>query len=351
MVNIRPAGREDCSCRSPYNRILEQLDALASDITSAADIARDAYDVANAQAGQASQYAQDARDAADDALLHAQGAQQSADDALVQATASAGSASEAADSAADALQAVEDIQADIATIIAADIGAKVDKLTTAGFYLYSHNGSSQGEVQPVVAPTAATIPIRDSNGRMQAADPASGATDKTLVTANWVSQTGDSAANNIAHRTGDETISNIKTFYQKKDPWALVGSVNTRYKWYEICNFSKGQTFQEVMLDIRSTRQPVIYKAYFNVDNDAADLNLFKLASSIVNEVKIGVYDDEMVIHIYLYTPNYGYYICEASQINGYRTLPAHKITMTRLTANALDTLPTGSVEITAVTV
>ena len=53
--------------------------------------------------------------------------------------------------------------------------------------------------------TAATIPIRDANGRMKAADPASGATDKTLVTANWVSQSGDSAPNNLMHRNGNET--------------------------------------------------------------------------------------------------------------------------------------------------
>ena len=56
--------------------------------------------------------------------------------------------------------------------------------------------------------TAATIPIRDANGRMRAADPASGATDKTLTTANWISQTGDSAPNNLIHKTGNENRPN-----------------------------------------------------------------------------------------------------------------------------------------------
>ena len=60
--------------------------------------------------------------------------------------------------------------------------------------------------------TAATIPIRDANGRMQAADPASGATDKTLTTANWISQTGDSGPNNLIHKTGNETKSGNITF-------------------------------------------------------------------------------------------------------------------------------------------
>ena len=158
MVYVRPAGREACRCGTPYNQILERLDALASDIASAADMARDAYDVANAQAGNAAQYASDARDAADDALIHAQAAQQSADDALAEATAAAGSASDAADSAADAAQALSDINDTIASVLASDIGDKLDKLTTAGLYLYSHNGSTQGEVQPVVSATAATYP-------------------------------------------------------------------------------------------------------------------------------------------------------------------------------------------------
>lgn len=250
-MKVRPAGREDCACRSPYNKILEQLDALASDIASAADIARDAYDVANAQAGQASQYAQDARDAADDALLHAQGAQQSADDALVQATASAGSASEAAESAADALQTVQDIQQEIATVLAQDIGNKLDKLTTAGVWLYSHNGSSQEEVQPVVAPTASTIPIRDSNGRMQAADPASGATDKTLVTANWVSQTGDSAPNNLVHKTGNENrmAGLFTSFYMGyKLPSVKNASANGKWiRWLEVQTFYSENNIIEML--------------------------------------------------------------------------------------------------------
>lgn len=46
---------------------------------------------------------------------------------------------------------------------------------------------------------------RDAQGRAFAADPAAGATDKTLVTANWVSQTGDGAPNNVLHKNGNET--------------------------------------------------------------------------------------------------------------------------------------------------
>lgn len=211
-MNVRPAGREACNCASPYNSILERLDAMEAEILAVQATANSAMGVANAQAGAAASSASAAAASATAAGNAAISAAADASDALTQATASAGSADDAADSAADALTALQTIEGTIASVLASDIGGKVDKLTTAGFYLYMHNGSTQGEVQPVVAPTAATIPIRDSDGRMQAADPASGATDKTLVTANWVSQTGDSAPNNIMHRNGAETVADTKIF-------------------------------------------------------------------------------------------------------------------------------------------
>ena len=79
--------------------------------------------------------------------------------------------------------------------------------------------------------TAATIPIRDANGRMQAADPASGATDKTLVTANWVSQTGDSGPNNLIHKNGNETKTGnfgLNGFFNSKMPnYGNITIINT----------------------------------------------------------------------------------------------------------------------------
>ena len=49
------------------------------------------------------------------------------------------------------------------------------------------------------------VNVQTIQGTLKANDPASGATDKTLVTANWVSQTGDSAPNNLLHKSGNET--------------------------------------------------------------------------------------------------------------------------------------------------
>ena len=53
--------------------------------------------------------------------------------------------------------------------------------------------------------TPDTIAKRNGSGRLVAADPASGATDKTLTNANWISQTGDSGPNNLIHRSGNES--------------------------------------------------------------------------------------------------------------------------------------------------
>ena len=92
------------------------------------------------------------------------------------------------------------------TQLATDVPNKLDKITSgSSLKAYTHTGATQGETSVVDGTTANSIGIRDANGRMQAADPASGATNKTLVTANWVSQTGDSAPNNLIHKTGNET--------------------------------------------------------------------------------------------------------------------------------------------------
>ena len=95
--------------------------------------------------------------------------------------------------------------------LAVDVPNKLDKITSgSALKAYTHTGATQGEKSVVDGTTADSIAIRDANGRLRAADPASGATDKTLTTANWVSQTGDSAPNNLLHRSGNENFKGIK---------------------------------------------------------------------------------------------------------------------------------------------
>ncbi len=236
-MNARPAGREACECASPINQILERLDQMDADIASAQQAANTAVGTATAQAGAAAASAASAQADAAAALINAGAAQDAADDAHDEAVAAAGSAQDAADDAADALLALQNIESTIASVLATDLGGKVDKLTTAGLHLYSHNGSSQGEVAPDINPTATTIPIRDSSGKLFGADPASGATDKTLVTANWVSQTGTGRPNNLVHDNGIEDIYSIKSmieypirnqpvFAQNNTGWHMIYSWN-----------------------------------------------------------------------------------------------------------------------------
>lgn len=95
--------------------------------------------------------------------------------------------------------------------LAADVPGKLDKISSGStLKAYTHTGQNQGETALVNGIDANSIGLRDANGRMQAADPAAGATDKTLVTANWVSQTGDSAPNNLIHKRGVEIILDTK---------------------------------------------------------------------------------------------------------------------------------------------
>ena len=53
------------------------------------------------------------------------------------------------------------------------------------------------------------VNVQTIQGTLKANDPANGATDNTLVTANWVSQTGAGAPNNIIHTNGNETKNGI----------------------------------------------------------------------------------------------------------------------------------------------
>ena len=95
--------------------------------------------------------------------------------------------------------------------LATDVPNKLDKITSGNsLKAYTHTGATQGEKSVVDGVDADSIAIRDANGRLQAADPASGATDKTLVTSNWISQTGNNAPNNLLHRSGNEAFTGNK---------------------------------------------------------------------------------------------------------------------------------------------
>lgn len=130
--------------------------------------------------------------------------------------------------------------------LAADVPGKLDKISSGStLKAYTHTGGTQGETGVVNGIDANSIGLRDGNGRMQAADPAAGATDKTLVTANWVSQTGEGKPNNVVHDGGNETIYGTKNFINiqnLKSVSSYYRNVDTKNGWIEVYNFDTGVT-------------------------------------------------------------------------------------------------------------
>ena len=110
------------------------------------------------------------------------------------------------------------VQSDIAANKTA-INDCFDSITSEQVARQSADAALQTNINTVQAsiPEMSTTPDpykgveRDAQGRAFAADPAAGATDKTLVTANWVSQTGAKAPNNLVHRSGIETMNGTKS--------------------------------------------------------------------------------------------------------------------------------------------
>ena len=111
------------------------------------------------------------------------------------------------------------VQSDIAANKAA-INDCFDSITSEQVARQSADAALQTNINTVQAsiPEMSMMPDpykgieRNAQGRAFAADPAAGATDKTLVTANWVSQTGVSAPNNLIHKTGNEVKRGKLTF-------------------------------------------------------------------------------------------------------------------------------------------
>ena len=98
--------------------------------------------------------------------------------------------------------------------------------------------------------TPNTIAKRNGSGRLVAADPASGATDKTLTTANWISQTGSGAPNNLLHTTGNESKSGFLTMedfiYSKHKLLNTYSTDVSLGRWIPIYEITiTGQTFPQ----------------------------------------------------------------------------------------------------------
>ena len=106
---------------------------------------------------------------------------------------------------------------------------------------------------------------------MQAADPAAGATDKTLVTANWVSQTGDSAPNNLIHKRGTETklgILNLPDGYEGIMRQHPINTNNTSDNTWRL-GFSLTMNNNDILI-IK------VFSAFNNTDTQEALIKIVK---------------------------------------------------------------------------
>lgn len=146
------------------------------------------------------------------------------------------------------------------------IDLKRDRSDTVGFYAYTHNGTTQNETAVVDGTTADTMPIRDSAGRMQAADPAAGATDKTLTTANWISQTGSGKPNNLIHDSGNEDVNGTKTCINPqylKSVSSYYRNTDTKNGWIEVYNFNQNVTSFLIEIMGNSSNDVGYYSKFF----------------------------------------------------------------------------------------
>lgn len=154
--------------------------------------------------------------------------------------------------------------------------------------------------------TPDTIAKRNGSGRLIAADPASGATDKTLVTANWVSQTGSGAPNNLLHNTGNESKSgflDMEDFIRSKHKVLNSYAVSvTLGRWVPIYSINRsGQTIPQASFFINNRLGGIaMMQVYLNgstlklsgfaTGNSRTPENLFRASTEDDNTITIWAY-------------------------------------------------------------
>ena len=172
---------------------------------------------------------------------------------------------------------------------------------------YTHDGSTQGDIRVIDGTNASTIPIRDANGRLKAADPASGATDKTLVTANWISQTGDSSPNNAVHRSGNETVNGTKRMTVGCNIATLLSADISPYAWYKVAIISPSRFLRisyNVSLPYNNSRYMIMDAVLITPRTaDPETMSLIKIARvlNILNDTEyIGLAWDGSNFNLYI---------------------------------------------------
>ena len=132
---------------------------------------------------------------------------------------------------------------------------------------------------------------RDAQGRAFAADPASGAVDQSLVTANWASQTGDSAPNNLIHKTGNERktgVLNTSAPYLFRSAFVPSTSDASRTNYHRVLSFTRStmnNTKFEITIigGLNNTRTAFakILLSFGSLVNDVTSAPLISISSAL----------------------------------------------------------------------
>ena len=190
------------------------------------------------------------------------------------------------------------------------------------------------------------VNVQTIQGTLKANDPSSGATDKTLVTANWVSQTGNDAPNNLAHKSGAETIDGDKTFRRQiigvQFQLASFGS-NDITGWYAICKLPKFARELYLRCYSPNTMNIVIIETNTHVINVIKWRGKYE---SIQNKFMLVETDSNIIL--YVYSPTYMTNIINIINYSVYGAqIPLSEIDMSVFTNNPV-TKPTIGGEIIA---
>ena len=156
-------------------------------------------------------------------------------------------------------------------------------------------------------PDPNTIGLRGATGRLKAEDPASGATDKTLVTANWVSQTGDSAPNNLLHKSGNESSNGEKIFnggYRGMRGFMIRSSAGTYLKFAEFDGNVSGSG--SIVFIMASRGSMGMFRTNINLDSGTHQptVTTSEKIITVENTIKIGIdYDADTNKYRVFYAP------------------------------------------------
>ena len=114
--------------------------------------------------------------------------------------------------------------------------------------------------------------------------PAAGSTDGSVPNTNWVSQTGDSAPNNLVHKTGNETVSGVKTFNGELSVTGIdnvkMAANSNQTGWKKLYEWTSGTSNKEALITFLGGTWCTALFVVTNYNNSAGIRALYKQLQS-----------------------------------------------------------------------